>query len=310
MGLVDFEELVRFRQLGNIQRLNRFLKDEIGQPGPQYGGDLAPGISPLQQQAFDQAEEFFDTDFGLDAEGQAALQRLLSGEVAEGAGEVDLQAGEVAFRNDPKLQEEFFKANVQDPALKNFNENLLPGIDQRFAARGVSNSGGRFAELGNAANDVGSQLTRGRTDLAFRRLDLENQSREQAFDRRANANENALTRRTNARESALERLGPAIAQALGIERFNLGVDLAKFGTAAELGSVQRGIEGDLLADDFRRFQEAQPVFNPALGLFAGATSASPGVVPGIEVQKPHSGEFLLGTAQGLLSPPSPFGGQK
>lgn len=219
--------------------LKDFYKGQIGQPGPQYSGDLAPGASPLQQMSFDAAAQFAGPNAGRDA----AMQALLSGQtgyVPDTGG-----AGETYYEN-----------NVVKPLYRDYTMGL-DAIDARLATMGLADSGVRARALGQANQQYLDQVERGRSEFAYK-------------DRQA---------MLASRESALDRLGGAIGQSLGI-------DLSKIGTLADAGASQRQIQGQQMSDVYRRFLEAQPIYNPALGIIGspaqyrsvptgGATGASP-----------------------------------
>ena len=227
-------------RLAITKSINDFLRPQIGQPGPQFTGDLAPGASELQQQGFELAGSF-----GSGGERTAALERLLS--------------ADPAFRADEL--EEIFQAGIARPTLRQFERDILPGIDQRFAARGIANSGVRARALALAGSDVNEQLLAARSGLQLAQI--------------------------GSRERALDRVGPAIQSSLANELSGIAV-------RATTGETQRAIQGEQMADAFRRFLEAQPVFNPALGLLPVSLNSP---IPGVQ-SKDRGG---LGSALGTIA---------
>lgn len=230
--------------------LSRFLKPMIGAPGPVYEGSLAPGASPLQQQAFAAAGQFM----GPNAQRDPAVARLLG--------------GEAGFVPDAGEQERFFQANVANPLFRDY-ERGLGSIDARLANMGLASSGVRARALTDANRGLVDSLERGRSELAYK-------------DRQA---------MLASRESSLDRMSNAIAQSLGI-------DLAKIGTASDLGDIERTIEGQKASDAFRRFLEAQPIFNPALAIIGGPSTYR-GAVSNPSATASPWGSVLAGLTGGL-----------
>lgn len=152
-GRTDAKAILSQRRALN-DALTGLLLPEIGQPGPQYAGDLVPGASQLQEQAFGAVA-------GLPGSAQAgarddALMRLLSGE--------------------PSFTGDVFQQAIAAPTLQQFERDILPLINRSLAARGVANSEIRAKALGQAAADVNQQLLGARSTLEFN-------SRESALSR-------------------------------------------------------------------------------------------------------------------------------
>ena len=204
-----------------LSDLTNFLNNEIGRAGPQFSQELAPGASPLQQRAFQLAEQFGAGDPAR----EAAMARLLG--------------GETSFVPDSGETEAFYQANIGAPLAREY-ERSLDQIDQRMALRGLGDSGVRARALTDAHRNFLDTSRAARTDLAYRDLSAMRASR----------------------ESALNRLGPAIAQ-------SLGMDTARISILGGVGDVQREIDSQQRQDTYRRFLEAQPLYNPALQMIGG-----------------------------------------
>ena len=239
-----------------LTEYNAFLRTQIGQPGPQYEGDIAPGASELQERSFDLARDFAGPN-----QVDPALARLL--------------AGETGYVADTGESERFFQANVAKPLTREYDRSL-DAIDQRLAVRGLGDSGVRARAFTDVNRNFTDSLERGRSEFAYK-------------DR-----QNLL----NSRESALDRLSQGISQSLGL-------DLSRMAVVGGAGDLQRSITGQQNQDAYRRFLEAQPIYNPALQLIGGP------------IQQPTAGgapgngtwvDGLLGAANSLLNPASMIGG--
>lgn len=70
-----------------------------------------------------------------------------------------------SFEEDPQLFEDYFKAAVQDPALREFTENILPAITRRHSRTPFG--GQREKAEAGAREDLLQQLTQARAQTAF-----------------------------------------------------------------------------------------------------------------------------------------------
>ena len=160
---------------------------------PEFGGDLATqldpsqvasleGLTALASQISGAESPFAQAQEGLTG-AQTALQEAtqtptaagtfqggdfspFTGEFAGGEGD----AGEFLRKifDQPATDfDEFFRTNVQDPLLSQFQEDILPGISRSQGPSGFF-SGDRRALDQRAQDELLQQLTRSRSDLAFR----------------------------------------------------------------------------------------------------------------------------------------------
>lgn len=145
-----------------------FLKPQIGQPGPVYSGNIAPGASPLQTTAFDAAGNFV----GGPSERDPAVSRLL--------------AGETGFVPDTGEGAAYYNANVVKPLQHDFTFGLN-AVDQRLGNMGLANSGVRARALTEAQRQYLDQVERGRSEFAYKDRTAYLASRESALDRMGGA---------------------------------------------------------------------------------------------------------------------------
>lgn len=59
---------------------------------------------------------------------------------------------------DPQLQQQFFQAQVADPAIKQFQEQILPAINEQFIGQGAASSSGLNRAVTQAGSDLQGQL--------------------------------------------------------------------------------------------------------------------------------------------------------
>lgn len=207
-------------QRGALNSLGSFVTPQIGQAADVFGGQRVAGASPLQQGAFD--------IFGGLAPG-------IGGALGGGLG--GLQQSRESLQGflgdfDPAASQQAFQSGVVDPSLRNFQQNVIPGITERFS--NVAGSSGVLAKaLADAGGDLQSNL--GAQGALF------NQNARNTF------NQNRL--------NASGQLAGQSTQGLNF-----------LNSLSGLGGQQRDIAQQGLGADFARFQEGQAVNNPILGL--------------------------------------------
>lgn len=243
MGNRNLEKALKgntLAQSGLLQQLIGFLSGEVGQPGPQFGGEIVPPADPLQELAFAGAESF-GTDQTAQAQ-DAALLRLLQ--------------AEPAFQADPALREEFFQKQILQPATRDFDRVVLQRLDERFGAAGLADSGVRADATSQSLSDFFGDLEGIRAELAFE------------DDRRVGVSQ----------ERALDRLQFAVPQAsnLGINRLNV---LSGAGQQRRSISAQQNQEAynRFLAEQ-PIFNPAIPLLFQAIGQGVGTASQTNAVL--------------------------------
>lgn len=105
-----------------LSQLNTFLSSQIGKGEEKFGGQLTAEASPLQ--------------------------RLLFG------------GGEQIASNilDPSFSTDVFQRTVADPALRNFQQSVIPNISQQFSNVGALRSSGINRALARAGQDLTQNL--------------------------------------------------------------------------------------------------------------------------------------------------------
>lgn len=196
--------------------------------------DLVAGASPLQQQAFQQAQGMTTSPLF----GQAAG-------IAQGA----VNNGSIQSFMSPYTQ------NVVDTTLAGYDQNA--GMQQaQLAAKGAANKGFGGSRFGVAEGVLGGQLAQGRAAA-------EAQLRDQAFQNAAGLYSDAQGRNL----SAAGLLG-SLGSAQGAE------GRANTGLLADLGGVQRGIDANYRTADLSMLQALGQLYGQGqYGLFQGQNSS-------------------------------------
>ncbi len=148
--------------------------------------------------------------------------------VARGSAIDDMLAGRPAWSSiasDPYVDE--YMTAIEAPTLRMFNSRLVPQILEQYGAGGPA--GAVYDQLGSASADLATNLAAGRASFV---------------------NEN-LMRAADARYAGI-----------GLSERE---QLMPIQLAGMFGDVQRGIEGEQLAEAYGRWESMQPYNNPAMG---------------------------------------------
>jgi hypothetical protein len=197
--------------------------EDLGLPA---GFTVTPPAGELLESAFAAAPGFLGGT--VPGARESALLRALS--------------GEPALELDPALREEFFRTNVEQPALEIFEQQTLPAIASRFLGTGQTGAARQAAAVGarGLSRDIAglrSQFLRSDEELRARLAD-----------------------------TALERALRGIPASLEAQ-------LRPVSALAQLGGIERAIGGGMRGEALLRALLAQPFSDPRLGLF-GAISGN------------------------------------
>ena len=243
-------------QKKNLKALNSYLQTQIGSSGPVFDGQRVAETSPLQQQAFDA--------FGqLGGQLNNLLPQALQGFTAANQ---SLQQQLQPF--DPTNTTNFFNTSIKDPSVRAFQQDIVPGISERFAGKNALRSGAFGRTLARAGSDLSSNLGAQLGNLLFQG--------EQAHLNRQN-----------------QAAGQLASQSL------LPAQLAN--PLMQLGGLQRGITQQGLSANQSRFLEGLPSNNPALALLGPALNTQ-AFQPVVTQQSDPFGSAMgaLGTAGGAF----------
>ncbi len=125
-------------QKNNLVNLNQILSDQMGQGVDAYGGQINPGTSPLQQQAFDLVTSLVQGQ-GAYGQGQDALEGLLDDFDSTGTRET-------------------WEASVRDPMVQNWERDILPDIQEHFISQNAGSSGAANRAIAQSGADLAADL--------------------------------------------------------------------------------------------------------------------------------------------------------
>lgn len=221
-----------------------------------YEGDVVPGAGTLLTSAFERAGGLFDSP---EAQQRQATLGTLMGMAP-------------SFSADPALRERYFNEAISQPALQQFNRDVVPAIAARYGRGG--NLGAAADVTARAGADLASQLSGQRAGL----LRGDEQMAAQSID--------------TARGQGLQAAGLSYNDQVG-----------GLGLLSQLGTAQRTITGQQNAGRLNQLLMQQPFGDPRLSLLgllgsSGPFSYQPTVVgaPGT----PGAGIGLLGSLLGAF----------
>lgn len=135
------------------QALNQLLRD-LGGASPTFGGETSVDASELQTLSLEALEQ---RAIALgDPNRESAL--------AQGAADTLLKF--LDFESQDAGIDDFFNTNIRDPALEDFQENVLPRISRDFGGANFFSSERRTADR-ESQEELISSLTQARSGLAF-----------------------------------------------------------------------------------------------------------------------------------------------
>ena len=138
--------------------LGQFEEEGLGEfRGEQFQGDLSAGLTGGEQLSLAALEQQALNRVGGQTEGADALSELISNRGATGS------------------FEDFYRTNVRDPAVEEFQNQVLPNIIRDFGGAQFASSERAEADT-EARGDLLEELVRSRSALAF-------QERQSAADR-------------------------------------------------------------------------------------------------------------------------------
>lgn len=124
------------------QALGQVIHKNIGLPSKKYQGDIVAPLDP----GFDQVQSLIDSyDPSAFMSGtSSALDDLLS--------------GKPAFDLDPSVIDAYFRDSVAAPALRNYQDNILPQLNAAYAGHGAAFSTRLSQAKGKALGDINADL--------------------------------------------------------------------------------------------------------------------------------------------------------
>lgn len=257
-GKTETTPLWRPNQFYVSDAITNQVASAIGQGVDPYSGQITPGTSPLQQQAFGAAGGLLSNP--LSTPMQSGVERLLS--------------GEPAYQIDPATSRAYYDEAVYRPAMQEFGDTLR-GLDARYGAR-FGKSGAQLEAAHRAAERFGTNLAGIRGDLAYRDEMARRQAAENAMGRIGTGVQAGLGMSGDMRAN-LGMMAGLGGEQRAIEGQQLAEDYGKWLYAQPYNNPWLGFMGTALTPT-PMMQTQQPGILPGLG---AAASAAGGIVGGI-----------------------------
>jgi hypothetical protein len=122
-------------QMDILSQLAGLLGGQIGQGVSGYPGQITPGVSPLQQQAFGNISDIM----GGQGPAQEALNQILA-------------------PYDPTLAMDYWTKAVKEPAMRTWTEEMIPKIMESYGAQNALSSSGLQKTLAKSGANLSSDL--------------------------------------------------------------------------------------------------------------------------------------------------------
>jgi hypothetical protein len=261
-----------------LNQLTGLLGQQLGQGVPAYPGQLTPGLSQFQQQAFGQMggitppTDYYNSVLGLADPGAAS--RMMGG------AETALGGAMQPFDTDAFMQ-------TLEPgrqlALRTFNQDVIPGIMERYiGSQGTSDSGAALRALARE----GSNLS----------LGLSAQAMPYLFQ----GQENQLGRQMQGagQLAGMSMLpGQQVGQAQGIEGNYLNQLLG-------MGGIERGVQAEQMQEPYQKWLSTQGYNNPWVQQFIGPALGAQAFDSFYEQGRASPWAALAGGGLGYLAGPA------
>jgi hypothetical protein len=257
-----------------LDTLTTLLGGQVGIGTTPYPGQRVAPTSGLQQQAFDLMSGFMP----MAQTGQNIMQQALQG-FSPGAAQGFQQMGGDALGNlmkpfDPTEATQFWEAAHVTPALKMWQQDIIPTIKEHYAARDAADSGAMDRALARSGETLTTNLSAQLANLLFQGQQSQKGMQLQAIPETYRMGMMGGDVLNQILSGAGQLPLNIISQALGV------------------GGVERGIGGEQLMGEQQAWGEGQPYANPWLQLLGPAL--------GTQAVEPYYKESGPGMAAMLL----------
>jgi hypothetical protein len=251
-------------------QLGDWISPQIGQGVPAYQGQTVADISPLQQMGYGQASGIGDMS--------SLLQNYASGAInqqASGGGEFQQLAGstlkDLMKPWDSGSATQYWNQAFVDPAIQNWQQNILPGVAEKYGTGGVGGSLGR--EMLRSGENVNTQLSGQLANILY--------SGEQAQLGRQQTGVNQAMNLAQMPNQLVQGAGQIAGQ---------GTD--QLSQLLNIGGQQQGQQQNLLNAEANKWTQSQPYNNPYLMGWLNTALQQQGMTPVVQQGSPGLGTSL------------------
>lgn len=274
-GTSEPKDLMTEQQERLLDRMANTLSKQIYGPKesgpigvPAYGGSLTAAPSDLQKTSWGEIEKLLNGGMqDRSATSQTAIDKILQG--TTNVPQYDVGEFDTAAIQD------WYKNALVNPAMKTWEQDVVPTIQEKFIANNAGSSGAGNRAISGSAQKLMSDLNAQMANTLF--------GEKQAFDtRKFDAGMQGTQNQFAAGQSDLERA----TQVPGMNSQDLQDFMASIGMGSTAGATQRGIEQEGLNEQFQKWLSSQPYANPWLTQFfqptIGAATTENVVFPGTQ----------------------------
>ena len=293
-------ELLTPEQKELLTKLTGQIGGQLGQGVQAYGGQTAAGSSPLQSAAYAKIQQMLKNNPQQNATALSAIDKVMQGSAETPMQQVE---GYDVGEYDPTALQTWYKSALVDPAMKNWEESVVPSLQEKFVSQNAGSSGAANRAIAGSAADLmtnlNSQLAtavygeKGAYDerkftAGMDTTNKEYQAGSDYLNRMFQGNQSDLTRATQV---------PGLANSTAQQPFEQLMAMITQGQAA--GGTQQQTQQNQLSADYQKWLSQQGYSNPWLNLIPatlGTSSMSP-IVQG-PTQSQGFLQSILGAAGG------------
>ncbi len=229
------------------EKWTNLLLEQLGQGVPAYSGQMYAGLSPLQQSGIN----YYGGLAPIAQQGTNIFQNALSNFNPQ-AGMNYLNQGSGALNTmladyNPAADKEYWNKAFVNPAMRNFNQNIVPQIQERYAGQNAGSSGAMNRAIANAGVDLSTNLNAQLANLMYR-------GRESQLGRQQTGVNQALAYSAMPAEMAKQ------AGQIGA----MGMDT--MGQVMNAGNLQQQNTQAGLNEQYQKWLQGQAYSNPWLGM--------------------------------------------
>lgn len=272
-------ELLTPAQKQLLEQLTGQIGDQLGEGVAPYGGDTAAGASPLQSAAYSKIQQMLGQNPQQNTTALSAIDKVMRGSSATPMQDVE---GYDVGGYDPAALQTWYKSALVDPAMKNWEESIVPSLQEKFVSQNAGSSGAANRAIAGSAADLMTNLN---SQLATALYGEKGAYDERKFtagmdtaNKEYQAGSDYLSRLFEGNQADLTRATqvPGLANATAQQPFEQLMAMITQGQAA--GGAQQATEQNQLTADYQKWLSKQGYSNPWLNLIPatlGTSSMSP-----------------------------------
>lgn len=293
-------ELLTEDQKKLLKQLTEQIGGQLGQGVAAYGGDTAAGASPLQNTAYSKIQQMLKQNPQQNATALSAINKVMQGSDTTPMQNVE---GYDVGEYDPAALQTWYKSALVDPAMKNWEESVVPTLQEKFVSQNAGSSGAANRAIAGSASDLMTNLN---SQLATALYGEKGAYDERKFtagmdttNKEYQAGSDYLSRMFEGGQADLTRATqvPGLANATAQQPFEQLMAMITQGQAA--GGTQQATDQNQLNAEYQKWLSKQGYSNPWLNLVPATlgTSALSPIVQG-PTQSQGLLQSLLGAAGG------------